>query len=166
MDKYLSFCSRSWKIFPDRSGTYTSGAGWSSSPQLSIGKEEGQFQDARLLLTSSFDRALCFLSLTLLIPHAFIHLIQKYTGMSHLLRLVLLMLCNLLRVHISFQGTPRSAFIANPSSTGSCTWRGFDCKSSCHLSSSPRMPTPSWSSSMCAPPFTTCQTLLICSLLR
>ena len=100
------------------------------------------------------------------IPHAFIHLIQKYTGMSHLLKLVLLMLCNLLRIRISFQGIPRSAFIANPSSTGICTWKGFDYKSSCRLSSSPRMSTSSWSCSMCAPPLTTCRTLLICSLLR
>ena len=166
MDKYLSFCSRSWTIFPERSGTYTSGAGRSSSPQLSIGKEKRAASDARLLPTSSFDRALCFLSLAMLTPHAFIHLIQEYTGMSHLFRLVLLKLYNLLRVRISFQGIPRSAFIANPSSTGICTWRGFDCKSSCCLSSSPRMPTSSWSCCMCAPPLTTCRTLPICSLLR
>ena len=165
MDNYLLFCSRSWKIFPERSGTYTSGAGRSSSlPQLSIGKEKRAASDARLLPTSSFDRALCFLSLAMLTPYAFTHLIQEYTGMSHLFRLVLLMLCNLLRVWISFQGIPRSAF--NPSSTGICTWRGFDCKSSCRLSLSPRMSTSFWSCSMCAPPLTTCRMLLISSLLQ
>lgn len=99
MEKCLSFCSRSWKIFPERSGTYTSGAGQSSSPQLSIGKEKRAASDARLLPTSSFDRVLCFLSLAMLTPHAFIHLIH----ISHLFRLVLLILCNLLRGGISFQ---------------------------------------------------------------
>ena len=66
-------------------------------------RKKRQLQTQDLLPTSSFDRALCSLSLAILTPHTFIHLIQEYTGMSHLFRLVLLILCNLLRGGISFQ---------------------------------------------------------------
>ena len=130
LNKYRSFCSSSWKIFPERSGTYTSGAGLSSSPQLSSVHENRAASDERLLPTSSFHRALGSLACNTYSPC--FHPPSK----SYLFRLVLLMSCNLLSVRISFQGIQRSAFIANPSSTGIWIWRGFDCRSSCLLSSS------------------------------
>ena len=136
--EYWSFCSRSWKIFPERSGTYTSGAGLSSSPQLSSGSENRAASVERLLPTSSFDWPFAFSHLQHLTP-CFHPPSPRIHSMSYFFRLVLHMSCNLLSVRISFQGIPRSAFIANPSSTGIWIWRGFDCRSSCRLSSSLRV---------------------------
>ena len=95
--------------------------------------------DARLLLTSSFDSALCFLLLAMLTPYIFIYLI-KITLVSYVMQ-----------PSESLYLIPRNAKVCYLHCQSGYLY--LDCKSSCHLSSSSRMPTSSWSCSVCSPTY-------------
>ena len=95
--------------------------------------------DARLLLTSSFDSALCFLLLAMLTPYIFIYLI-KITLVSYVMQ-----------PSESLYLIPRNAKVCYLHCQSGYLY--LDCRSSCHLSSSSRMPISSWSCSVCSPTY-------------
>ena len=95
--------------------------------------------DARLLLTSSFDSDLCFLLLAVLTPYIFIYLI-KITLVYYVMQ-------------------PSESLYLIPRNTKVCYlhcqsgYLYLDFRSSCHLSSSSRMPSSSWSCSVSSPTY-------------